>query len=87
MELDRILRMRDVLDCTGLSKSTLYRIIRDGEFPKPVRITSQLVGWRASVIQEWIESREPVSSPTWAGLDEPPEVWAEERGGPTEGDL
>lgn len=68
--MDSILRLPKVLEVTGLSKSTLYRMARDGDFPRPVRIASQLVGWRASLIQKWIESREEVGSPTSASQGE-----------------
>jgi prophage regulatory protein len=42
----RILRLKAVLDHTGLSRSTLYRKIDHGTFPKQMRISEQCVGWR-----------------------------------------
>lgn len=53
-ELERILRMRTVLERTGLSRSTLYRKMRDGTFPKQVRISEHCCGWRESAINRWI---------------------------------
>lgn len=58
--MDRILKLPEVLECTGLSKSTLYRLINSGDFPKPVRLTSQRVGWLASQVQAWMERLQPV---------------------------
>lgn len=58
--LDRILKLPEVLEVTGLSKSTLYRLIKSGDFPKPVRLTSQRVGWLASQVQAWMESLQAV---------------------------
>jgi prophage regulatory protein len=46
--------MRTVLDRTGLSRSTLYRKMRDGTFPKQVRISEHCCGWRESAISRWI---------------------------------
>jgi prophage regulatory protein len=51
---ERILRMRTVLERTGLSRSTLYRKMRDGTFPKQVRISEHCCGWRESAINRWI---------------------------------
>lgn len=52
---DRIIRLRTVLDRTGLSRSTVYRKIADGTFPSQVRISVHGAGWRESAINRWIE--------------------------------
>lgn len=54
---DRFLRRPEVESITGLSRSTIYLMISNGEFPKPARIGRRAVAWRESVIQSWIESR------------------------------
>lgn len=53
-EPDRILRIRTVLQRTGLSRSTLYRKIQDGSFPQQVKISIHGAGWRESAISRWI---------------------------------
>ena len=53
---DRILRLGAVLNRTGLSRSTLYRKIQTGTFPKQVRIATRCTGWRESAISEWIRN-------------------------------
>lgn len=53
-EPDRILRIRTVLARTGLSRSTLYRKINEGSFPKQVAISVHGAGWRESAINSWI---------------------------------
>jgi prophage regulatory protein len=53
-EPDRILRIRTVLQRTGLSRSTLYRKINDGSFPRQVRISINGAGWRESAIRRWM---------------------------------
>lgn len=58
MTLDRILRRPELLAVTGLSSATLYRWIAEKRFPRPVRLGSNSVGWRASAVQAWIESLE-----------------------------
>ena len=59
MEMDRILRLAEVLEITGLSRSSLYRAIREGRFIPPVELGKNSRGWRASEIQAWIASLRP----------------------------
>jgi prophage regulatory protein len=51
---DRIIRLRTVLDRTGLSRSTVYRNIAEGTFPSQVRISVHGAGWREYAINRWI---------------------------------
>jgi prophage regulatory protein len=51
---DKILRMRTVLERTGLSRSTVYRKVQDGTFPPKVKISEHCCGWRESEINRWI---------------------------------
>ncbi len=56
-----ILRVKSVLAATGLSRTTLWRRVRSGDFPRPLRLggpSSRCVGWRAGEIAAWVESRE-----------------------------
>ena len=53
-EPDRIIRIRTVLSRTGLSRSTLYRKINEGTFPKQVQISIHGAGWRESAVNRWI---------------------------------
>lgn len=54
----RIYRKPDVQQLTGLSDSTLRRMMRRGEFPLTVKIGVRSVGWRSDAIDAWIHSRE-----------------------------
>jgi prophage regulatory protein len=51
---DRIIRLKTVLERTGLSRSTLYRKIADGTFPRQVPISIHGAGWYESAVQQWI---------------------------------
>ena len=62
---DRLLRRRQVEAMTGLSRSSIYRLMQDGEFPRPLRVGSNAVRWRLSDIIRWMESR-PIGG-TWFG--------------------
>ncbi|MDR3411824.1 MAG: AlpA family phage regulatory protein, partial [Formivibrio sp.] len=41
----RILRLPNVLDRTGLSRSTVYQRVSEGRFPRPVSLGDRAVGW------------------------------------------
>ncbi|GGH18126.1 transcriptional regulator, AlpA family [Cribrihabitans marinus] len=53
----KILRRRDIELIIGLSRSTIYKMIADGDFPQPIKIGARAVGWRESDVSEWLDSR------------------------------
>ena len=53
----RILRLQEVLTITGLSRSSVYRMVDARTFPGAVQIGPRAVGWREEDIQAWLESR------------------------------
>ena len=55
---DAILRMPEVLKLTGLSKATIYRMMKEGAFPKQYRLSARAVGWPTYSVCAWIKSRE-----------------------------
>ncbi|MBV1870410.1 MAG: AlpA family transcriptional regulator, partial [Gammaproteobacteria bacterium] len=53
------LRLREVKEITGLSRSTIYLEIAKGKFPKQIKLTgARSVGWHESAIIQWVESRQ-----------------------------
>jgi prophage regulatory protein len=57
---ESILRNREVRARTGLSRSTIWRLERSGQFPQRVQLSANAVGYRQSEIQDWIERRRRV---------------------------
>lgn len=53
----RILRRSDVERKTGLKRAFLYNLMREGKFPKSVRIGVRAVGWDALEVDQWIADR------------------------------
>lgn len=53
----KLVRLKRVLEITGLSRTTIWRLERAGEFPKCLRITDKSVAWLESDIQDWIQSK------------------------------
>ncbi len=56
-EPGRLLPPPIVADRTSLSRTTLWRLVRRGEFPKPVRVSPGRVAWSESAINGWIASK------------------------------
>jgi prophage regulatory protein len=53
----RIIRLKEVIETTGLSRSTLYSYIEQGIFPKSVPLGGRCVGWVESEVADWIVAR------------------------------
>jgi prophage regulatory protein len=54
---DTVLRLPAVRARTGLSRSTIYLRISEGQFPKPISLGARAVGWVESEIDEWLKQR------------------------------
>jgi len=59
-----ILRLPAVKSRTGLSRSTIYQRVADGDFPRPVSLGPRAVGWLAHEVDAWIEDRVAARSAT-----------------------
>lgn len=55
--MQRIIRLNEVKHLTGLSKSTIYLLIRKEVFPKSIKITDRTSGWMENDISDWIKSK------------------------------
>ena len=53
----RIIRLSEVLARTGLARSTVYKYIGEGFFPKPVSLGDRAVGWVESEVHDWVLAR------------------------------
>ena len=49
----QILRVADLQAQLNLSRTTIWRLRRAGEFPQPIRLSANAVGWHAHVTDEW----------------------------------
>lgn len=53
----RFLRRKEVVRITGLPSSTLYERMAAGAFPRPVRLSPNIVGWPAHEVEAWAQQR------------------------------
>ena len=55
---DTMLRAKDAVRLMGLSLSTLKRMVLDGRFPKPMRLSPCRIGWPARDVKAWLDAAE-----------------------------
>lgn len=51
----KILRLKDVTEKTGLSRSTIYYLISQKQFPSSIPLGARSVGWLESEVNEWLQ--------------------------------
>lgn len=54
---DRLLKLPQVEEVTGLRKSTIYALQKEGRFPHCVQITARCVAWPESRVLQWVQDR------------------------------
>ena len=47
----------------GVSRTTLWRMVREGSFPRPVRITERSLGYVLEAVEAWMQARTQGVSP------------------------
>ncbi len=50
----RLIKLKEVMHMTGLARSTIYKFIATGVFPKPVNLSPRAVAWVDTEIEEWV---------------------------------
>jgi prophage regulatory protein len=59
MSQNRFIRMPDLRQKVGLSKSQIYKLIQQEEFPEPVKLGRKVSVWVDSEVEEWMSSKLP----------------------------
>ena len=55
--VDYIIRPNDMVKVLGVSKAQLYRMVKAGDFPPPLKISERSSGWRTSDYHRWLDQR------------------------------
>lgn len=53
----KILRLAQVLEMTGLSRATLYRYVKNRQFPAQIKLGERAAGWVESEVTDWLTGR------------------------------
>jgi prophage regulatory protein len=49
-----LIRMKEVMKITGLGRTSIYRKMKEGTFPEPLRLGVRTVAWRSEDLNAWI---------------------------------
>ena len=55
--MQKFVRLPDVIERTSLSRSTIYEMMAQGRFPRPVKLSLRSNGWIEAEINAWLDSR------------------------------
>ena len=61
--MQKVIRLDEVAELTGLSRTTIWRKCRAGEFPARIKLGSHSVGWFLHEVEGWLQSRQRI----WTG--------------------
>jgi prophage regulatory protein len=63
-----VLRLKDVMNRTGLSRSHIYHLVSKSQFPSQIKLGGiRASGWIESEVQQWIQDRINASRGTQTG--------------------
>ncbi len=61
LEVDRLLAIAEVSKSLGLSQSQVYALVRERDFPAPIRL-GRSSRWRTSTVNAWIDAKARASA-------------------------
>ncbi len=67
----QLLRIKDVVELTTLSKSCINLWVADGKFPKPMTLSPTLKAWRLKDVVAWIDAQYDCSTPSTTSNEKP----------------
>lgn len=54
---DQILRVDAVSYLTSMSRTSIYRAMNRGDFPRPIRLGERAIGWKMREVRKWLDER------------------------------
>lgn len=67
---ERVLRLEEVQAITGLSRSSIYRMIGRETFPSQIKLGVRSCGWLKSEVDEWLSRRIEKARPGYLHTEE-----------------
>ena len=56
LPLEGFVRLKLILEFVPVSAATIWRKVKDGTFPQPIKLSKQVTVWKAKDVREWLES-------------------------------
>jgi len=57
MQPSDLIRIKEVMAMTGVSRTFIHKHRKDGDFPEPIHLSSKSIAWVRSSVDEWIQSK------------------------------
>ena len=54
----RLMNVKEVCEAMGLSRVTIWRLVKDGKFPKPLEISQRKRAWPVTDVEQYLSDRE-----------------------------
>ena len=61
MTIPEVIRRSKLEERLGLSRSSIYKMMADGRFPRPIKLGRRSVGWRTAEIERWLDEMQETS--------------------------
>ena len=55
--MSKLLKLPDLIEITGMSRSTILRMIDEGKFPRPIKLNLRTNAWVEAELKDWVNSR------------------------------
>ena len=56
-QLELFIRLPEVRQRVGMSKSQIYKLIAQDQFPKPVKVSRRISCWVGAEIEQWVQEQ------------------------------
>jgi prophage regulatory protein len=57
MSNQRLIRLKEVIYLTGLTRSSIYRLMAIGSFPKQIKVGERCIAWSYEQIESWVSDK------------------------------
>lgn len=57
----QIIRLNEVIQKTRLSRTTIWRLYRFADFPKPIKLSERTMGFNLDEIEDWLKQRSEIT--------------------------
>lgn len=54
---ERFLRIKQILEIVPIGRSTVWKMVSEGRFPRPLKLSERCTVWRETDVQQWMNDR------------------------------
>ncbi|MBL4909365.1 MAG: AlpA family transcriptional regulator [Alteromonadaceae bacterium] len=53
----RLIRLKEVINLTGLGRSSIYKFMSENKFPQSISLGERAIAWQEGEIEEWLQDK------------------------------